>query len=459
MGAISVAAIGQADDVALVSPHPAALQSLLNISEAFAASHSLTNVPEKTKLLAYPAKGDKSSITYWQQAMPIMMAGAPLHLTPQAEHVGVVRSTDGTNMPALLSRLSAHGKSLYGTISCGMARGHRGNPAASIRVEALYCSPRLYSGLATLFLSTSEVSSLHAHQKVTLERLQRLYPRTPSPAVYFLSGTLPAPAILHMRQLGLLLMIALLGPTNILWKHGAYSLHHSLKHSWFAQVRDLTVQYSLQDPLLTLASPPSSKSTWKSKVKSAITTYWHKKLTAEALNLPSLQFLCPSFLPLGRGTHPMWATCGSSPTAVRAATVQARMISGRYRTDWLRRHWTGESGACRLPACTSTQGDLPHLLSGACTALAPTLARTLQYWNKCLSPLPHLLPPVLAALQASPHTFTKFLLDPSSDSSVISLTQLHGKDILNTFFRLSRSWIWAAHRRRLQLLGLHIYLA
>ena len=154
----------------------------------------------------------------------------------------------------------------------------------------------------------------------------------------------------------------------------------------------------------------------------------------------------------------MWATCGSSPTAVRAATVQARMISGRYPTDWLRRHWTGESGACRLPACTSTQGDLPHLLSGACTALAPTLARTLQYWNKCLSPLPHLLPPVQAALQAIPHTFTKFLLDSSSDSSVISLTQLHGKDILNTFFRLSRSWIWAAQRRRHQLLGLHIYL-
>ena len=123
MGAISVAAIGQADDVALVSPHPAALQSLLNLSEAFSTSTSLTNVPEKTKLLAYPARGDTSSISYWQEAMPIMMAGTSLPLSSTAEHVGVVRSTCGTNMPALLSRLSAHGKSLYGTISCGMARG------------------------------------------------------------------------------------------------------------------------------------------------------------------------------------------------------------------------------------------------------------------------------------------------------------------------------------------------
>ena len=83
MGAVSVAAIGQADDVALVSPHPAALQSLLNLSEAFSASTSLTNVPEKTKLLAYPAKGDTSSISYWQEVMPIVMAGAPSPFPPK----------------------------------------------------------------------------------------------------------------------------------------------------------------------------------------------------------------------------------------------------------------------------------------------------------------------------------------------------------------------------------------
>ena len=45
------------DELALLSPHPAALQSLLNLSEAFSISTSLTNVPEKTKLLVYPASG------------------------------------------------------------------------------------------------------------------------------------------------------------------------------------------------------------------------------------------------------------------------------------------------------------------------------------------------------------------------------------------------------------------
>ena len=58
MGAVSVAAIGQADDVALVSPHPLALQSLLNLSEDFSSATSLQNVPEKTKLLVYSPRGD-----------------------------------------------------------------------------------------------------------------------------------------------------------------------------------------------------------------------------------------------------------------------------------------------------------------------------------------------------------------------------------------------------------------
>ena len=82
------------------------------------------------------------------------MGGSHLPISSQAEHVGVLRSKEGGNMPALMSRLSAHGKSLYSVVSSSLARGHRGNPAASLRVEATYCAPQLYSGLATLHLTS-----------------------------------------------------------------------------------------------------------------------------------------------------------------------------------------------------------------------------------------------------------------------------------------------------------------
>ena len=41
------------------------------------------------------------------------------------------------NSPSILSRLSAHRRTTYCVLPAGLARGHRGNPAASVRVERL----------------------------------------------------------------------------------------------------------------------------------------------------------------------------------------------------------------------------------------------------------------------------------------------------------------------------------
>ena len=271
MGGISLASLGVADDVALFSPSPYGLQALLNLSQELTASKSMINVPEKTKLLAYSPKGDCSS-TYWQEVAPLTMAGASLPLSTQAEHVGVLRSTGGSNLPSITSRIAGHTKSLYSVIACGMARNHRGNPAASIRVESCYSAPKLFSGLACLLLSPTEVEVLSVHRRKTLQELQRLHPKTPAPAIHFLSGSLPAPALLHIHQFTLLHMIAKLGPSNILFQHSIYILHHSIANSWFSALRTLASHYSLPDPIQTLVSPPP-KNTFKSCVKSAVRSF------------------------------------------------------------------------------------------------------------------------------------------------------------------------------------------
>ena len=134
------------------------------------------------------------------------------------------------------------------------------------------------------------------------------------------------------------------------------------------------------------------------------------------------------------------------------------MLSGRYRSCWLRRHWTQESGACRLPGCNMIPGDVAHILSGECTALQSTLAQALLSIQELLSPYPRLLPPVVAALQSDREIFTTFILDPSTDAAVISLVQQHGSSILYPLFSVSRAWVWAAHRTRMRLLGLERYL-
>ena len=457
MGEISVGSIGVADDVALVSPDPHALQSLLNLSQSLTSSRCMVNVQEKTKLLLYHPKGDRSA-DYWQIASPIMMQGAPLPLSSQAEHVGVLRCPGGSNLASITARIASHTKSLYSVISCGMARNHRGNPAASLRVEACYSAPKLFSGLASLFLSPAEMKVLAVHRRLTLQRLQRLHPRTPAPALHFLSGSLPAPALVHKHQYTLLHMVAVLGSSNILFQHGLYVLHHNIKSSWFAQVRALSQQYSLPDPIQILISPPP-KNTFKSDVRTAISSFWRDALITEAETLTSLRYMRLSFLPLGRGAHPLWWTCYSSPSAVRSATVMGKMLSGRYRSCWLRRHWTQESGACRLPGCGQVPGDVAHLLSGECPALQPHLATTLLHLFAMLAPHPHLLHPVKAALHGDREAVTMFFLDPSTDPSVIQLVQLYGQEqVLTPLFQAARAWVWCAHRARMRMLGLEHYL-
>ena len=194
------------------------------------------------------------------------MAGAALPLTKQAEHVGVLRSTCGTNLPALTSRISAHNKSLYSILSVGMARNHRGNPAASLRVEASCSAPKLFSGLATLNLSRSEQEILSVHRRLTLQQLQRLHPKTPAPALHFFSGSLPAAALLHTHQLTLVHMIASLGPSNTLHKHGLYMLHHNIRNSWFTGVRALCQQLLY----CTVLPPRSSTSAHFSSPKTPV---------------------------------------------------------------------------------------------------------------------------------------------------------------------------------------------
>ena len=139
MGGVSVGSIVVADDVALVSPSPHALQCLLNLSQSLTSSRNMINVQEKTKLLVYQVKGEDSA-SYWQATTPITMSGADIPLSSQAEHVGVLRSPGSSNLLSITARIASHTKSLYSVISCGMARSHRGNPAASLRVESCNCA-------------------------------------------------------------------------------------------------------------------------------------------------------------------------------------------------------------------------------------------------------------------------------------------------------------------------------
>ena len=198
---LTVSCVGQADDVVLCSNDIYMLYNLLVLTLDFCKKFSVHLSADKTKLLNY---SDKTNTVVMN---PIIIDNKQINLSDEAEHVGIIRSVSG-NLPNLLNRIHCSKKATNATLASGLARGHRSNPAACIQVMNMYGTPVLMSGLGSLVLNSYEINTLHQHHGETLRGYQKLHDDTPQAFIYFMAGSLPAIAILHLRQLSLFGMIS-----------------------------------------------------------------------------------------------------------------------------------------------------------------------------------------------------------------------------------------------------------
>ena len=290
---------------------------------------------------------------------PVQIEETLLSFSDTVDHLGILRNST-SNLPNLMNRITALKKAMGAMLHSGIARGHIGNPAASLRVEKLYGAPVLLSGLGALILSKSELDMIDHHHKETAEHLMRLHPRTPQCVVAFLAGSLPGTALFHLRMFSIFGMICR-SSDSLLHRHAIHVLISSKpsSKSWFVSLRDLSLQYNLPHPLALLQSPPSKES-HKRLVKQHVIDYWEVNLRTKASALLSLTYFHPNYMSLS-SPHPIWTTAGPSPYQVCMSTIQAIMLSGRYRTELLCSHWSqNKSGYCIAPSCKS-QGKVVYL--------------------------------------------------------------------------------------------------
>ena len=229
-------------------------------------------------------------------------------------------------------------------------------------MEKLYGLPVLFSGVASLVLNSNEINLINQHYKTIISNLLKLYDRTPNSFIYFIAGTLPGQAILHLRQLSLFSMICHL-PDDPLHARAKFALSTCDKgsKSWFSQVRGLCLQYGLPHPL-HLLHEPLSKSKFKKLVRFRVVDYWESKLRAEVLSLDSLKYFKPEFHSL-LYPHPILWTAGANPYEVSKALIQCKMLSGRYRSEVVARHWSNNpNGFCFAPTCAQVPESLEHIL-------------------------------------------------------------------------------------------------
>ena len=386
---ITISAIGQADDTALVSNSLHSLQNLLELSLYYCQKYNVELCSDKTVMQVMSTNAMSKQVEYLKRFSPVNLQGSQIKFKSSAEHLGIVRSVHG-NLPNILQRISSHKAAIGAVVTNGLAKHHRANQAARLRVEQIYGAPVLLSGLASLILKKSEQAVISKHHHKTLTNLLGLLPGTPHPVVYFLAGRLPGEALLHLRQLSLLGMISRLQGSTIHSHAMNVFTSKGNSWSWFHQVRDVCLMYQLPHPL-TILTTPSTKESFKNQVKKYVLNYWELKLRMMSTPLSSLKYFQPSYMSLTR-PHPLLTTAGSSPYEVVKARVQALLLSGRYRTELLCSKWsTNTGGYCCTPDCKgkNIKEDIEHILLH-CSSLALTRTRLVSFTLKYSLSVPFL---------------------------------------------------------------------
>ena len=240
-------------------------------------------------------------------------------------------------------------------------------------------------------------------------------------------------------------------PQNILHRIAKYILTCSkdTSKSWFFHIRSLCFQYGLPHPLLLLESGPSKESS-KKTIKSRVVDFWEKKLRQKADNLPSLSYFKPDYMSLTQA-HPLWSTCKDNSFEVAKAIIQAKLLSGRYKTDKLLSHFSrGLDGSCTI-CQDNCPGTVEHLLV-ECASLSECRDRQFSALAN-RDDISDTTKKLVSDIFRRPSSeFVQLLLDCSVLPEVISANR-YNTNTLPELFKFTRTWCYNMHMTRLKILG------
>ena len=208
--------------------------------------------------------------------------------------------------------------------------------------------------------------------------------------------------------------------------------------------------YDLPDPLLLLQCPPQ-KLNFKQEYKRKISGYWHMLFVNECRDLKSLKYFRPELYSLSK-PHYLWISSAGRPYESSKSTILARMLSGRYRSEFFTRHFkVNSNGLCSANTCENVMGTLEHILM-SCPAYNNTRE---QQFALCLSKtvmFPFLHGFIRAILNADEYVKTQFFLEPLAFPAIREESRSHGQQYLSTLSYLCRSFVFSIHREFLKRL-------
>ena len=355
IGDIGIQAPACADDVTVLTNDAYSLQFIVNIckdsseKDGYILQEVKSVVMKMDSIKNYPENekwhiGDKE--------MPVVES---------TTHMGISRSSSNQEMQAVESNIQKAKRTIYSLMGTGLHGENGLDPETSISLLQTYVLPVLFYGLEVVIPTGKSLNVLETQYKKLLKQILSIPTATADPAVYILSGILPAEAMIHKRILSLYGNITRLSSDSVEYQLAKRQLEVKsfTSHSWFIAVKKILIKYNLPDPE-TLLENPVEKLNWKKTFNTAINEFWISHIVSQSRLYSSLKYLSKTYI-VGK-CHPAVKPCLKSDRDIPRIPVKNKVLTGTYilQTNRVKFNQNEVNPVCQL--CKEDDETLQHFL-------------------------------------------------------------------------------------------------
>ena len=191
------ATIGEVGDVTVMSNTSSGLQSLIYICDDTSQMDGYVNQEVKSVVMKMDSVKEYPEDETWK------LNSKDMPVVDSSTHMGIVRASTNQEMKNIECNIQKARRTVYSLMGTGLHGENGLDPEAAISLFQTYVIPVLVYGLEVILPTGKALDTLEIQYKKLLKQILSLPCTTADPAVYLLSGLLPAEALIHKRMLTL----------------------------------------------------------------------------------------------------------------------------------------------------------------------------------------------------------------------------------------------------------------
>lgn len=290
IGDIRIPAPTCADDMTLMSNDSCELQYIINISKDCSELDGYTLQEIKSVIVLM------DSIKTYPEDETWFLGSKTMPVVENTLHMGILRSRCNQEIRNVEANIQKAKRAAFSLMGAGLHGENGQDPETALSLLQTYVTPVLFYGLEIITPTGKPLSVLDTQYKKLLKQILSLPNNTADPAVYLLSGVLPAEAVIHKRILTLFGNITRLAESAVEYRLAKRQLEIKTfkSHSWFINVKKILIKYNLPCAEEILDNPPR-KLQWKRLYNCAINKYWSEMILSQSRLYSSLKYLSKSY--------------------------------------------------------------------------------------------------------------------------------------------------------------------